>query len=248
MQTDLTVEVLNKIEGLVEKANRKDNLVLDVDGKHFKASSLEPLIVDYRPGTLEVSSLSAIATYVKDKLESIDPSKLFLRIVSPAAVELLEEFSGEKSVRTCYLKAGLQNDAEPFEFGSFMDSESFIIGLMSVFEETADRAKVIEFASGLVAESKLMKTDTGGTTKVQANQGVVSTSGATDPGVVVLKPFRTFRQIPQPQSAFIFRYRAHGDEIELALIEADGGAWKHEAMKNIAEYFANEVPELKVLA
>jgi hypothetical protein len=248
MESDLTVAVITKIEELVKKGEEKGNRVIQIGGKDFDTKSLTRIIDNPRPKTLTVSSLSAISTYVKEKLEGLDPSGVFIRVVGPAQVELLEAFSGDEKIRTEYLRASLDNDAQPFRFNTFMSSEAFIIGAMSLFEETEDRVKAISFASGLVSEAKLTKTDSGGTTKTQAHQGVVNLSGEAEPGVIVLKPFRTFRQIAQPQSAFIFRYRANGDEIEVALFEADGGAWKHEAMENIAKFFATEVPDLKVLA
>jgi hypothetical protein len=252
MESDLTVPVIEKIEKLVKAANEKDNRIVELDlgagPKLFDTQNLRRIYDDPRPDTLEVSSLSAIAAYVRDKLEGIDPAKLFARIVSPTRVELLEAFSGDQKARTCFMVAKLGNDAEPFKFGSWYETEAFIIALMSLFENTEDRGVVLTIASSLVSEAKIAKLDNGSTTKTQANAGIINTSDAVDPGVAVLQPFRTFRQIEQPASSFLFRYRAQGDEVVLTLIEADGGAWKHEAMKRIADYFDKEVPELQVIA
>ena len=244
----LNPETITKIVELADKASDKENRVLQIGGHNFDAKSLERIFDDPRPDTLEVSSLSAIADYVKDGLEGIQATNLFARIVSPDRVDLLESFSGDEAKRTCYMRAILGNDAKPYRFGDWLESEAFIVALMSVFEDTPDRATVLAFSSGLASEAKLTKTDSGATTKTQANAGVINTTGAKDPGVVVLKPFRTFRQIDQPESSFIFRFKADGETIKLALIEADGGAWKHEAMNRIAEYFAVKVSALKVLA
>ena len=252
MESDLTVQVIEKIAGLVTEANAKGNRVLELDLgdgiKKFDAKNLSRIYDNPRPATLEVSSLSAIAAYVRNKLEGIDPEKLFARIVSPTRVELLEAYSGEEKARTCYMIAKLGNDAEPFKFGSWYETEAFIIALMSLFENTEDRALILTIASSLVSEAKIAKIDNSSTTKTTASAGIINTSDAVDPGVAVLQPFRTFRQIEQPASSFLFRYRAQGDEVVLSLIEADGGAWKHEAMERIAAYFAKEVPELEVIA
>jgi len=252
METDLTVQVLEKIEKLANAASAKENRVIELDigagPKKFDVQNLKRIYDDPRPSTLIVSSLSAIADYVRDKLEGIDVSRLFARIVSPTKVELFEAFSGEEKKRTCYMVAELTNDVEPFKFGRFLDTESFVISLMSLFQETDDLERVLAVASSLVAEAKIAKVDDKATTKTQANQGVVNTSGVVIPKVVNLEPFRTFRQVAQPISFFIFRYRTDGEEIGLALYEADGGAWKHEAMENIAKFFAEQVPELKVIA
>jgi hypothetical protein len=252
MESDLTPATIDKIAELSKKGEAKENRVIELDvgggPKQFDAQSLKRIYDDPRPCTLEVSSLSAIADYVREKLEGVDGSKLFARIVSPVEVELLESFSGDQKMRTLYMRAKLVNDVTPFRFGSFLDTESFVISMMSLFRETDDLEKVLAVASSLVSEAKVAKTDDKATTKTQANLGVINTSGVEIPKVVNLEPYRTFRQVAQPISSFIFRYRSEGDEIGLALFEADGGAWKHEAMENIAKYFKDEVPELKIIA
>lgn len=65
------------------------------------------------------------------------------------------------------------------------------------------------------------------------------------PNPVELVPFRTFVEINQVPSAFIFRARAAKDpysdnketkDIQFALFEADGGAWRIEAASRIKKY------------
>lgn len=59
---------------------------------------------------------------------------------------------------------------------------------------------------------------------------------------VKLKPYRTFREIEQPASVFLFRLKNRdGAPPECALFEADGGAWKLEATDKIGKYFAGEL-------
>ena len=60
---------------------------------------------------------------------------------------------------------------------------------------------------------------------------------------MVLKPFRTFAEAEQPESKFIFRMRKDEDGVTAALIEADGGAWKVQAIKNIANYLEDKLSE-----
>ena len=60
------------------------------------------------------------------------------------------------------------------------------------------------------------------------------------PNPVLLKPYRTFIEVQQPESAFIFRMQ---DGPRAALFEADGGAWRIEAMENIRAYLAKELKE-----
>ena len=55
-----------------------------------------------------------------------------------------------------------------------------------------------------------------------------------------LRPYRTFTEVVQPASDFIFRMKEDRG-ITCALFEADGGAWKNAAMKNIKEYLEFEL-------
>lgn len=60
--------------------------------------------------------------------------------------------------------------------------------------------------------------------------------------IVRLTPFRTFSNVEQPASDFLFRIKEGGTA---ALFEADGGAWENEARRNIAMFLRTELEELK---
>ncbi len=62
------------------------------------------------------------------------------------------------------------------------------------------------------------------------------------PNPVILAPYRTFPEIEQVESKFIFRMQ---EGPNAALYEADGGAWKNEAMRRIKEYLVENLKELK---
>lgn len=65
---------------------------------------------------------------------------------------------------------------------------------------------------------------------------------------VVLRPYRTFTEVEQPASAFIFRCRQDQGKMQFMLCEADGGAWRSEAMKNIQTFMEKAVQGLNVIA
>ncbi|GAG24824.1 unnamed protein product, partial [marine sediment metagenome] len=83
----------------------------------------------------------------------------------------------------------------------------------------------------------------------------IKTSLTTKANVVIenpinLKPYRTFREVDQPESNFILRYidskhpQNRSGGIEAALFEGDGGAWKLEAIQNIKNWLTEktEIP------
>ena len=71
-----------------------------------------------------------------------------------------------------------------------------------------------------------------------------SKEAAVVPNPVRLKPYRTFLEVEQPESEFIFRMKDCHGGIGCAFFEADGGAWKIEATQNIKAYLQEELKDL----
>ena len=67
------------------------------------------------------------------------------------------------------------------------------------------------------------------------------------PNPVKLVPYRTFSEVEQPSSLYVFRIRDDGGEPMFKLVEADNGLWKNAAMKKIKEYFEYELAEVSIL-
>ena len=64
------------------------------------------------------------------------------------------------------------------------------------------------------------------------------------PNPVRLKPYRTFAEVDQPESNYVFRISEQNDDKKtpiFKLVEADGGLWKNEAMQNIKKYLEVEL-------
>lgn len=77
--------------------------------------------------------------------------------------------------------------------------------------------------------------------KVTIKTGVASVAEAQVPNPVTLAPYRTFPEIEQVESKFIFRMK---EGPRAAIFEADGGAWKNETMFLIKEYLKDELKDL----
>lgn len=83
--------------------------------------------------------------------------------------------------------------------------------------------------------------DNGVTQTVEARQGVALNAMVEIKPRVMLRPFRTFLEVEQPESEFLLR--VDPDE-GIGFFEADGGIWKLEAKKNIADYFLKNMGDL----
>ena len=75
----------------------------------------------------------------------------------------------------------------------------------------------------------------------EARQGVALNAVVEIKPRVMLRPFRTFLEVEQPESEFLLR--VDPDE-GIGFFEADGGIWKLEAKKNIADYFLKNMGDL----
>lgn len=64
----------------------------------------------------------------------------------------------------------------------------------------------------------------------------VGTKDAIAPTDPILCPYRTFVDIEQPESQFVFRSQKLDLGVGFVLYEADGGAWKTVAMDTIRKY------------
>lgn len=75
------------------------------------------------------------------------------------------------------------------------------------------------------------------------NVGVASKADVIVPNPVDLVPFRTFQEVKQPNSQFVFRLSDQGTPA-FKIVEAEGGIWKNEAVDSIKEYFRAALEEM----
>ena len=113
--------------------------------------------------------------------------------------------------------------------------------LQSSFVDVGDKKALLQY-TGLVQDENVKSIgDDGISQQVTVKTGVASVAQAVVPNPVSLAPYRTFPEVEQPVSKFIFRMQ---DGPRAALFEADGGAWRNTAIKNIKEYLEEELKEL----
>lgn len=115
-----------------------------------------------------------------------------------------------------------------------------MIALNSRFVNGYDRDKLIAFAGSVKEENARQTSDDGFSQKTVVKRGIASAQEEIVPNPVVLAPFRTFQEIEQVPSEFIFRMT---DGPKFALFEADGGAWINDTINLIENYLVNELAD-----
>jgi len=242
---DPTKEAIEKIEALVRDS--KDFSIEDVDGKKWTARKLERLLFEPKPAAVEVASLSGLVDFININIDKIPLEKTVLRIESYKKVELLSIVQGEKLERARYVEAGVDPELKTYPFEKYMEVEQFVIALRSMFEPSGDREKVISYVSRVKGGTSFDLADDGVSQVANTSKGASGalTGKETAPAIVKLRPFRTFRDIPQVESEFLFRMKLIDSEsstVGAALYEADGGRWRIEAIWAIREYLVLSLP------
>lgn len=194
---------------------------------------------------IKVYSLDGFADLIRHKLNDIDAGDRLIHVADYNVVHLIERTTDEWAQRATEITAS-PVPTEAFPFGRFLPQEEFIIGVAAKFAETTDKAYVIDIASSLTATGTKQAEDDGLAQKVTVKRGMTIPSEKIVKNRVTLAPFRTFPEVAQPASEFIFRLKADREDQmpTLALFEADGGKWKLEAINQVRRYL--DVLDLKI--
>ncbi|MFV0470322.1 MAG: hypothetical protein ACK5MK_15540 [Dysgonomonas sp.] len=226
---DLTREAIEKIEEMAEVT------VVDIEGIPYSKDKLNPVSLP-KPSALTTRSLTGLVDYLKANVDELRPEELIIHIYDCEHVALISSLDGAFRKREEYLmtEALLPN----ITLNSFMDRESFNIMLQSRFVDIADRAAVLASIGKMRYENEVKMEDDGITQTVASKAGVALVREEQIPNPVRLAPFRTFTEVEQPISPFILLV---DDKCRVGLFEADGGAWRNEAMKKIKEYLDYEL-------
>mgnify|MGYP007101878546 CR=1 FL=1 len=212
------------------------------NGDEFVDKKVTRMPKEIRAEPVRVSSLTGLVEYImRFERDLSKEAGYFVQVMGPTMVRLVSGLDGDREREVL---AEAVADVPQIPFGKFVSNEQMIIIMQSMFTETpadrlnpvTDRDLVLKFAGTVVNGSVKEYGDDGITQKATIRDGIASKSEAIVPNPCTLRPFRTFQEIEQPASLFIFRMKEDGSggEIYSALFEADGGAWKYTARESIA--------------
>lgn len=175
-----------------------------------------------------VHTLTGLVDYLKSYVDG--DQSVIVHVASPTEVRV-ESALNKDAERHYFLCA--EAIVPEFRFDSWYDTETFNIKLQSVFIENDDRNVMLKVVGNIKEEMVNNYGDDGVSQSVVAKAGVASVANVEVPNPVSLKPYRTFAEVMQPESDFVFRMK---DGPRCAIFEADGGVWKNLAIENIKDY------------
>jgi len=190
------------------------------------------------PHCLEVASLVGVVDFLNyHKQESFHVTPEMIQIEAYNRVTLYSDIqkSGQR-LEFCKAQCPGIKDSE-FKYGQFYDQEIMIISLQSLFVYTPTVAALLKIIGNVKDITEAASKDDGFAQSVSVRAGIASVEEVNIPNPVILKPYRTFLEIDQPESNFVVRTRKGQRGPEFALFLADGGLWKLRAIQSIKDWF-----------
>ncbi len=219
---------------------------VDVDGRSYATVKVEgvkpPLAQPVRLHTLE-----GLSDWFKAELGGGDCNHM-IHVVTPEMVEVLAPIDQKWRTREIPAVAEML-PYTGYPFGEFIEIEAAIIALQSKFVDTLARKALIDAIAKVGASDVVTAEDDGSAQTVTAKNEIGRLGQKKIDPIVTLAPYRTFREVVQPSSKFLLRFRSSGGGLpQVALFEADGGEWRNEAVRSVAAYLSERCGEENVIA
>lgn len=211
------------------------------DGRQYVDKSLNPVKPPVQ-SDLDISTLTSIEDYFRDNPDKITLENAVVHIASCTKVSVISSVEGPWIQRHGYLTS--QVNPKPFSFGRYMPIEDFMIAIQTYFVPDEVTDKLLRVVGNITDSAVVKLMDDGVTQTTEAKAGIARIENVQLPNPVNLAPYRTFLEVAQPSSAFVFRMKkSSGSEgPTAALFEADGGNWQLESIKRVRDWLRTHLP------
>lgn len=224
-------EAIAYITNLAVQAEKPE--VLEINGRTYCTKNMTRYDKAGMADPIKATTLTSLVDYIKQRRDELR-EHMIIQVVSATEVRMYSGLLDERDREELFVVNAL---LPRFEFGQQYDQESFIVSLQSCFQNNGDREAVAMLASNIVNNQQQEYSDDGITQQAVIKTGITTKQAALVPNPVHLVPYRTFLEVEQPASDFVFRIsEGRGGEPVFKLVAADGGLWKAEAVDNIKKY------------
>ena len=193
------------------------------------------------PERYSVDTLEALVKLIRTEGINHSP-KLYVRVDSARRVMVDTTYTHRDYAE--YSRLPLYEavtDVPSISIDQSISQERAVVELQSLYAVTPDRDYLLALLSRIDVNQGVSSVDNGISQEVSVRTGAVLKEQQTVRPIVRLQPYRTFLEVEQPASDFLLRLDKEGRP---ALYEADGGAWKLEAKRNIAAYLGEQLADL----
>lgn len=232
-------EAIAYITGLAVKA--EDPKTVEINGKTYCTKDLVRYDAPERAAPISATTLTSLVDYIKENREELR-DRMIIQVVNETKVLLYSGLLAERDRETLFEVNAL---LPRFEYGREYDQESFLISMQSCFKESDDREAVTMLASNIVNTQEATFSDNGTTQQAVMKTGITTKDNVLVPNPVNLIPYRTFLEVEQPASDFVFRVsEGRGGAPVFKLVAADGGVWKSQAVANVKAYLTEALKDI----
>ena len=232
-------EAIAFITGLAVKAEKPE--VVEINGRTYCTKDLRRYDPADKAEPIKATTLTSLVDYIKESREELR-ERMIIQVISATKVLLYSGLLPERDRETLFEVNAL---LPQFEYGREYDQESFLVSMQSCFKESDDREAVTILASNIVNTQEATFSDNGTTQQAVIKTGITTKDNALVPNPVHLIPYRTFLEVEQPASDFVFRVsEGRGGAPTFKLVTADGGLWKSQAVENIKLYLTEALKEI----
>lgn len=228
-------------EALEYIVSLREPVIKEIEGETYSDKPLTRIVHNPKAREIEMTTLTSLAEYMKAGIDRM-ADKMIVHVLSPTKVALYSQLDDDRE-REYMVRVDAQ--LPEFSYDQYYDHEKFCIALQSKFIDDENRALLLKFAGTVEAGTVAGYGDDGVSQKATIKTGIASKGDAIVPSPIKLRPYRTFHEVQQPASDFIFRMKQDGNGgVSCALFEADGGAWRNAAMENVKKHLEFELADL----
>lgn len=232
-------DLRDAIDYLVDLAEEaKEPKVVDIAGKTYCDKSLRRYDKEEKADPLTATSLNSLLDYINGKSDELR-EPMIIHVESPTSVRLISGLDKERDREELFRVITNPNG---FVFDSYYDQERFIINMQTAFQQSKETALILTVAGNVENKTIANYGDDGTSQKATISKGIAGKEDVIVPNPVTLKPYRTFLEVDQPESKFIFRIGEERDGSPVfKLVEADGGIWKYDAVDRIKAFIREKL-------
>ena len=219
----------------------EDPKTVNINGKTYCTKDLVRYDAPEKAAPISATTLTSLVDYIKENREELR-DRMIIQVVNETKVLLYSGLLAERDRETLFEVNAL---LPRFEYGREYDQESFLISMQSCFKESDDREAVTMLASNIVNTQEATFSDNGTTQQAVMKTGITTKDNVLVPNPVNLIPYRTFLEVEQPASDFVFRVsEGRGGAPVFKLVAADGGVWKSQAVANVKAYLMEALKDI----
>jgi hypothetical protein len=230
------------IKEAIEKIVQLAGPTFQTIGEHtYSDKTMEEIrpVID-SPAEKSLTSLDAVVKLIKTEAAKLYPGPFYITIPAFDRVEVFGQPDAYKRYVRPVLYSANATDAPGWNPETKMAFEQAAVALQTRFQETPDQKYALQLLSQITCGGKVTYNDNGVAMSVVTSKGIALQENATIKPLISLKPYRTFQEIEQPTSIYLFRI----DERGITFFEADGGMWKLTARQTIKAFFDTELADL----